>query len=231
MRSLPGPWPQDYPHYGFLGLLPSPPPQHNFNWPLLPSPDLQVFSLFSLLHTRPLGNPSRFRTPHHNARVMDSSVQGGPPHLTPCIPQPPYHLSPVWSRHLFSPQHLGDRLNCPSLSFALPLLSLGRLFPISSQFSKTPLSIVSTFSHCVRPNASRDSHIPLLCPLPDRHLLSPLESLRPLYPHKLDFSFFPSSQLPSSPSSTPPHPPVPPASCPAPKFWARFPGTKQEKSE
>lgn len=82
---------------------------------------------------------------------------------------------------------------------------------------------------------SRPPHHPFSVHLSPPSSPSPPESLGLLHPPhthtRTGFQASPSSQLRSSPASAPSHPPGPPASCPAPKFRARFPGTKQEKSE
>ena len=204
-----------------------------------PIPTSQVFSQFSCCHTAALlppptmpHNPPKLLRPQYIPRISASSFKV----YSPCLPAF-QHPTQVWPHHLPSPQsRLRETFSCSSLSFALPPLALGLLSPSSSRISQDPTSpSPPPFLSFLRPRPPPDPHT---TPSPStlvRHLLPPHRSPWVSFARhthaRTGFQLSPSSQLRSSPASTTFHPPGPPASCPAPKFRARFPGTKQEKSE
>ena len=159
------------------------------------------------------------------------------PHATLCFPRPlPASYPSLVPNTRLPLSHLSGR---PSLAPPSALLFLSSpsvyFLPSAVGSPKSPLSIICAsffpFAHVplmTPPHHGFSVHLnPSPSHSPPESPVSPSASThRPL---ETGFRFSPSSQLPSS-SSTPPHAPVPPASCPAPKFRARFPGTKQEKS-
>lgn len=170
--------------------------------------------------------------------TVHSRCASASPHLTPCFPQPLLSSYPSLAPSTRLPlSHISGR---PSLAPASALLFLSSplvySLPSAVGFPKTPLSVVSAFSLFSPAFLSRPPHHPFCVHLSPPSSHSPSESLRLLhpphmYPNWISGLPFTPTAASTPPASTPSHPPGPPASCPAPKIRARFPGTKQEKSE
>lgn len=211
----------------------------NFNWSLPPSPipTSQVFSQFSPLHTLPSAIlPDSCGPTSMLGFLKVHSRCASPPQPSP-TPTPAIILAQSGpSNTRFLQLHLRKTFSCPSLNMVLPPLALGLLSSISRRYSQDPIihhfGLVSLFIH---PYSFHDPHTPFLLrpllDLPHRTLHgSPRAPCIPLHLHTNGISGFPFIPTPVL-SSFYLFPSSSSSSCPAPKFRARFPGRKQEKSE
>lgn len=142
-----------------MGSSTSPPQPPIISAGQSPIPTSQVFSQLSYCHT------AASLPPPPRPTILPGSY--GPSIVLGFLTVHPRRAPPLfqhptqgWPHLLPSPQsRFRETFSCSSLSFALPLLALGLLSPISSRFSQNPTSPSSPpFLSFLRPHPPPDLH-------------------------------------------------------------------------